>query len=95
MKKGNSRALGPAFGVTFVSVARAFILVAVSPRRNTLAFFTANSAVLQAPLFLARFTAPRRTFGITESCTDPKKKKRTPTMNKKRGLYIYIYVHAL
>lgn len=27
--------------------------------------------------------------------TDPKKKKKTPTMNKKRGFYIYIYVHAL
>lgn len=45
-----SRAFGLALVVKLVPVARAFVLVPISPRRNTLALLAADSAVLEAPI---------------------------------------------
>jgi len=53
-----SRALGFALGVLHVPVARALVLVPISPRWHALALFTANSTVLQAPVFNSCFGAP-------------------------------------
>ncbi|GMN37820.1 hypothetical protein TIFTF001_007129 [Ficus carica] len=48
-------ALGLALLVALVSVARAFVLVAVSPRRNALALLAAYPTVLHAPVQHSRF----------------------------------------
>ena len=45
-----SRALGLALRVLVVPVARALVLVSISPRWHALALLTANTAVLQAPV---------------------------------------------
>lgn len=62
-----SRALGGAFGVQHVSVARALWLVSVCPRRNTVALLAAYPTVGQAPFCYSCFAAPHRAFGITET----------------------------
>ena len=64
----NLRALGLALGVLHVPVARAFILVPICPRWNTVAFLTANSTVLQAPIFYSCLWAPHLTLWVTETC---------------------------
>lgn len=62
-----SRALGVALGVLEVPVARALVLVPISPRGHALALVTANSAVLQAPILHARIRAPLPALGVTEA----------------------------
>lgn len=48
--KRKLRALSLALRVLQVPVTRALVLVAISPRRNTLALAAADSAELQAPV---------------------------------------------
>ena len=57
-----SGALGLALLVLLVPIARALMLVPVSPRRNTLALFTAYSTVLKASILNCCYCAPIRTL---------------------------------
>jgi len=45
-----SRTLGSAFGVFHITVARTFIFVSISPRRNTITLLATYIAVLKALL---------------------------------------------
>lgn len=66
MRFRNSRALGLPLLVNLVPVARALMLVSVSPRRHTLAVLTAYPAVLQAPVLHSCLLAPFRTLAVTK-----------------------------
>lgn len=75
------RALGVALGILLVPIARALVLVPISPRRNTIALLAAYATVLQAPVLPSCFRAPYPTLGVTETLMYiiPKKKKKTYT----------------
>lgn len=62
-----SRALGVALGVLEIPVARALVLVSISPRWHALALVTANPAVFQAPVLHSCICAPLPALGVTEA----------------------------
>lgn len=54
------------------------MLVPKCPGWNTLAFQTANSTVLQAPVFYPCLWAPQLTLGFTETCHKMKPQIKSP-----------------
>lgn len=54
------------FGVLHIPVAWTFVFITIRPRWNTLAFLATYSTVLQAPIFVTSFWAPKSALGAAE-----------------------------